>query len=66
MAQDNPRLYFEIQALNDYRLAPLNALIDALDRIKDLIQRQDEDGFVKLMEQGRDFLDHRRQSIESA
>ena len=65
VAQDNPRMYFEIQALNDYRLAPLNALIDALERIKGLIERQDEAGFVKLMEQGRDFFDHRRQKLKN-
>ena len=57
VATDNPRLYFEIQALNQFGRAPLDALVEAAQRIHDLVQEQDEDGFVALMEAGRAYLD---------
>ncbi len=59
VAGENPHLYFEIQSLNDYRLAPLNALSDALVRLKDLIERNDEPGFVRLMQLGHRYLSER-------
>lgn len=62
VASENPSMYFEIQSLNDYRLAPLNALHDALGRLKDLISRSDEAGFVQLMQKGHDYLSKRQDS----
>ena len=56
VSAENPHLYFEIQSLNDYRLAPLNALSDALSRLRTLINSQDESGFVRMMERGHDYL----------
>ncbi len=61
VASENPYLYFEIQSLNDYRLAPLNALNDALARLQHLIKTGDEAGFVKMMESGNTYL---RQRLE--
>jgi len=60
VARENPHLYFEIQNLNDYRRAPLNALTDALTRIKQLIEQDDEQGFVRLMDQGRAYINQRK------
>lgn len=57
VAADNPQLYFEIQTLNDYGRAPLDALREAAGRIQMLVETNDEKGFVALMEAGRAYLD---------
>ena len=59
VATDNPHLYFEIQALNDYGSASLTALRAAADRIQQLVQSGDERGFVDLMVAGRLYLEGR-------
>jgi chorismate mutase/prephenate dehydrogenase len=59
VATDNPHLYFEIQALNDYGAASLNALRAAAERIQKLVQSGDEQGFVDLMAAGRRYLESR-------
>ena len=59
VATDNPHLYFEIQALNDYGAASLNALRAAAERIQRLVQSGDEQGFVELMAAGRQYLESR-------
>ncbi|NIW23208.1 MAG: prephenate dehydrogenase/arogenate dehydrogenase family protein [Gammaproteobacteria bacterium] len=56
VAGDNPHLYFEIQALNEYGRASLDALVEAAQHIRDLIGSNDEAGFVSLMEAGRSYL----------
>ncbi len=57
VAGDNPHLYFEIQALNEYGSASLEALVEAVQQIRDLIGANDEAGFVSLMEAGRSYLE---------
>jgi len=59
VAQDNPRLYFEIQHLNKFGLGPLDALAEAANRIRELVATGDEEGFVKLMDKGRDYFSMR-------
>jgi chorismate mutase/prephenate dehydrogenase len=56
VAQDNPHMYFEIQHLNDFGLNPLDALCESAARIRELVQTGDEQGFVDLMDKGRDYL----------
>jgi chorismate mutase/prephenate dehydrogenase len=56
VAQDNPHLYFEIQKLNKFGLAPLDALCESAERIRRLVAKGDESGFVDLMQKGRDYL----------
>jgi chorismate mutase/prephenate dehydrogenase len=56
VATDNPHLYFEIQALNDYGGTSLEALRIATERIQKLVKDRDEQGFVALMEAGRRYL----------
>lgn len=56
VAHDNPHLYFEIQHLNRFGLAPLDALVDAAARIRELVANGNEQGFVELMERGREYL----------
>ncbi len=57
VARENPQMYFEIQALNEYGGAPLEALTQAAARIQALVDAQDETGFVSLMKAGRAYLD---------
>jgi chorismate mutase/prephenate dehydrogenase len=56
VAQDNPHLYFEIQNLNKFGLDPLDALCDASQRIREAVASGDEDGFVDLMQKGKEYL----------
>ena len=56
VAQDNPHLYFEIQNLNKFGLGPLDALCEAAGRIRDTVAGGDEEAFVDLMQNGRDYL----------
>lgn len=56
VARDNPRMYFEIQHLNDFGIDPLDALCESAVRIRDLVKSGDEEGFVNLMEKGREYL----------
>ena len=57
VAGDNPHLYYEIQALNEFGKEPLDALVNAAEHVRDLIDNRDEKGFVELMERGRSYLD---------
>jgi chorismate mutase/prephenate dehydrogenase len=59
VARDNPHLYFDIQTLNDYGTASLEALRAAVERIERLVQSRDEAGFVELMAAGRRYLENR-------
>lgn len=59
VAHDNPHLYFEIQALNDYGYTSLEALRVAAEKIQALVAAGDEAGFVGLMESGRRYLEKR-------
>lgn len=56
VARENPYLYFEIQHLNEYGLGPLDALHDAVGRIRELVAGGDQDGFVEVMRKGREYL----------
>jgi chorismate mutase/prephenate dehydrogenase len=56
VAHDNPNLYYEIQALNEYGGESLEALRRAAERIQSLVEARDHSGFVALMEAGRDYL----------
>lgn len=56
VAAENPRLYFEIQSLNDHGEAALQALVEAVDAVVTRVREGDEAGFVELMEGGRRYL----------
>ena len=56
VARDNPHLYFEIQNLNKFGLGPLDALCEAANRIRETVAGSDEEGFVELMEKGRQYM----------
>jgi chorismate mutase / prephenate dehydrogenase len=56
VASENPRLYFEIQCLNEYGLEPLRALKTATDALLESVKSGDEAAFAALMERGRDWF----------
>lgn len=56
VARDNPHLYFEIQHLNRFGLEPLDAIVEAAQRLRDLVAGGDEDAFVELMRRGREYF----------
>lgn len=66
VASENPRLYFEIQHLNEYGENSLAALEEAVVRIIGLVRGGYEEDFVELMEAGRAFVHGRRGLGETA
>jgi chorismate mutase/prephenate dehydrogenase len=60
VAQESPELYYEIQSLNDFGAEPLEALAQAVERIRTAVLSQDHDAFVALMNRGREYLEDRR------
>jgi chorismate mutase / prephenate dehydrogenase len=64
VAQESPELYYEIQSLNDYGAESLEALAQAVERIRATVLSRDHDGFVALMNRGRDYLEDRRSITE--
>jgi chorismate mutase/prephenate dehydrogenase len=59
VAQENPQMYFAIQAENPFGLAALEELQRAVTRIADIVRTGDEPAFLRLMEQGRNYLARR-------
>ena len=57
VAAENPRLYFEIQALNDFGVESLDALSKAVEAIRSAVTGKDEAAFVDLMTQGASYLE---------
>ena len=64
VAQDSPELYYEIQSLNDFGAESLEALSQAVERLRTAVLSRDHDTFVGLMRRGRDYLDDRRSVAE--
>jgi chorismate mutase / prephenate dehydrogenase len=64
VAQESPDLYFEIQSLNDYGAESLEALSQAVERLRRAVVSRDHDAFVAMMRQGRDYLEDRRTVAE--
>ncbi|MBL4633582.1 MAG: prephenate dehydrogenase/arogenate dehydrogenase family protein [Kofleriaceae bacterium] len=59
VTSENPKLYFEIQSLNDYGSEALTALLYSVERIRSLVRANDEAGFVALMEKSVAYLKER-------
>ena len=64
VAQESPELYYEIQSLNDYGAESLEALAQAVERIRTSVLSRDDKAFVALMRRGRDYLEDRRTVAE--
>jgi chorismate mutase/prephenate dehydrogenase len=59
VAAENPQLYFEIQQLNAYGTDALTALLNAVGQVRSLVQSGDLEGFRRLMEKGKAYLESR-------
>ncbi|MGH8286646.1 MAG: prephenate dehydrogenase dimerization domain-containing protein, partial [Steroidobacteraceae bacterium] len=64
VARESPDLYFEIQSLNDYGAESLEALAQAVERIRSAVLSRDQQRFAALMERGREYLEDRRSVTE--
>jgi chorismate mutase/prephenate dehydrogenase len=64
VAQESPELYFEIQSLNDYGSESLEALSQAIERLRAAVISQDFAAFENLMRRGREYLEDRRSVTE--
>jgi len=64
VAQESPELYFEIQSLNDYGAESLEALSQAVEKLRTAVLSQDFESFATLMRRGREYLEDRRQVAE--
>lgn len=59
VANENPRLYFEIQKLNAHGQSALVGLERAVKQLRDAVRDGDEVAFVSMMERGRGYLSAR-------
>ncbi|MBS0380433.1 MAG: bifunctional chorismate mutase/prephenate dehydrogenase [Proteobacteria bacterium] len=64
VAQESPELYYEIQSLNDYGAESLEALAQAVERLRTAVLSQDFATFRSLMQRGHDYLEDRRSVAE--
>jgi chorismate mutase / prephenate dehydrogenase len=64
VAQESPELYFEIQSLNDYGSESLEALSQAVEKLRAAVLSQDFESFATLMRRGREYLEDRKQVTE--
>jgi chorismate mutase/prephenate dehydrogenase len=64
VAQESPELYFEIQSLNDYGSESLEALAQAVEKLRTAVISQDFTAFESLMRRGREYLEDRRAVAE--
>jgi chorismate mutase/prephenate dehydrogenase len=64
VAQESPELYFEIQSLNDYGSESLEALSQAVERLRTAVISQDFAAFATLMRRGQEYLEDRRAVAE--
>src|SRR3954470_19922996 len=64
VAQESPELYFEIQSLNDYGAESLEALAQAVERLRAAVVSQDFAAFESLMRRGREYFEDRRSVTE--
>jgi chorismate mutase/prephenate dehydrogenase len=64
VAQESPELYYEIQSLNDYGAESLEALAQAIERLRSAVLSQDFESFAALMRRGREYLEDRRSVTE--
>lgn len=62
VAHENPRLYYDIQALNEFGMTSLDALQQSVERIRSAVENEDAEAFVAIMTEGRDYLNGRAPS----
>ncbi|HEX9138313.1 MAG TPA: bifunctional chorismate mutase/prephenate dehydrogenase [Steroidobacteraceae bacterium] len=62
VAEESPELYFEIQRLNDYGAASLDALARAVDTLRTAVAEGDQRRFSALMGRGHEYTRSRRRA----
>ena len=65
VAGDNPDLYFDIQNMNAFGEESLLALRTAVERLCRTVHDGDADGFIAMMQRGREYLQERRAAQEA-
>ena len=60
VAGDNPHLYFEIQSLNDFGQDSLDALVSAVEQVREVVRDGNESRFTELMAAGLQYFGGRR------
>jgi chorismate mutase/prephenate dehydrogenase len=63
VSEESPELYYEIQALNDHGAEALQALGEAVQRLRKAVDSRDFPTFRALMEQGLAYLQGRREQV---
>ncbi len=63
---ENPRLYYEIQHLNPNHSSVVDALHTVIDELVRVLEQGDEQGFVELMQRGRDWTERHRDAGRDA
>ncbi len=63
VSDESPELYYEIQALNDFGGESLQALSEAVERLRKAVTGRDFATFRALMEQGQAYLKDRREHV---
>jgi chorismate mutase/prephenate dehydrogenase len=56
VVRENPHLYFDIQALNDFGDVALESLYRTVGKLRETVRAGDEERFVQVMEMGRAYL----------
>lgn len=64
VAEESPELYFEIQRLNDFGAASLDALARAVDALRTAVAEGDQRRFTALMARGHEYTRSRRRAAE--
>jgi chorismate mutase/prephenate dehydrogenase len=64
VAEESPDLYYEIQRLNDFGAASLDALARAVDSLRNAVAAGDKERFTSLMLQGLEYTRGRRDVTE--
>ena len=64
IARENPHLYFEIQKLNEFGSVALDTLCASVEKIRQFVRDDDEQGFVEIMENGHKYFALRRKPDE--
>jgi len=59
VSAESPSLYYDIQHLNDHGMAALDALYDAIHRLRGAVRAHDSDAFTALMNDGQRWFAHR-------
>jgi len=56
VAAENPEMYYEIQHLNPHNIEALDALIEAVKRVRAAAKSKESDDFVHIMQKGKQYF----------